>query len=528
MTERRLLPFATVILQLILLAPNLIWPYFEDTGSFAATAQWNGRGLALYRDLLDQKPPAFFLEERLRLALLGMTPLAARVFELGLLVIGGWMLGVAAAAHEEEGERVRAFVAVAFAALSSSALWFLPERGQVEFHQASFVCIALGATALALRESENRRALGLAFAAGAASAWSCWLKPQSAAMALAIVAALAVRRGPRSLRAKLVAAHVGAVIALSLAMVVWMAARGQLRAFADVMFRLNPAYTRLPQFSLRHVLPALYNIYSGPRALVVFALGLAGVVSYVRAARAGALSLAEGMLVVAPLPWAVAQFASGGYLFRYHSIVAVVPFALLAGVGGAFAFESLRAIRPPARAALAIGTVLLVTANQPWRDCAGDLVFWASGVKPTAALYDRYGEEGHYFRYAAQVEAARIVRERVPPGQPFYVFGRAGVTYLYADRPPLTRVLATTLAYMRVPGAAELRKEIVDAIVTRPPKILLVRGDDAMPWFGVPVPSNVLLARDPVLGRFVAQNYRRIGRIGVSFLVFEWCDGGPC
>jgi len=521
--ERRVLAVVATVIQIVLLAPNVVWPYFEDTGSFAASAEWTGRGLALYRDLLDQKPPGIFLQERLRLALFGSTPLAARLFELALLAVAGWMLGLVA---ELSGgnRRARAAVAVAFAALSSSALWRLPERGQVEFYQAAFVAIALGTAALVLRAPHQRAPrLGVAAMAGAASAWSCWLKPQAALITVAIALVLALRPA----RWKTVAAFVGGVAAVSALVVLRMWGRGELGGFVEVMFTINPAYARLPSGSPGAALGRLVHIFAGWRALVLLPAGLAFVVVLVRGLR-GRTTRAPATLILASVAWAIAQFISGAYLFRYHAIAAIVPIALVLGIGSVFILERMRRRPVALRWSLAAALLAVTTINSRWVDCASSLVSWSSGALSTEALYEKYGREGHYFRYLAQVEAARVVRERVPPGEPFYVFGRAGVTYLHADRPPLVRVLATTMAYMQLPVAEGLRREIVRAVLERPPRLLLVRADDQMPWFGVPMASNGLLATDPELAPFVAKRYRRIGRIGESFLVFERCAGSAC
>ncbi len=497
-----------------LLLPGLVYPYFEDTALFAAVAKLALGGARLYRDLVDQKTPGLLFMEMARITVLGASSLAARASELASLALAAFVitdLGRAAGL----GRRAGALMAVALAALCSSALWGLPERGQVEFHQVLFLVVALVAAA---RSMEARpRALVWAAGAGAAIAWACWLKPQAALLGIVMLGALALVRGPGRVRRLL--AFAGGGLAISLAVLARLALAGELAAFLDIMFRFNPAYLKISH------MPVPARLHSGlrlvadtPRAWLVDLLALAGAAIVVWRVRRRELPVSVAILLLAPLPWGVLTFVSGGYGFRYHGIAGVTGLAILVGI----AADALLAYVPrrSLRVALAGAVLAALVLNPRWLGDAGDLARWVAGRVSTDELYTRRGVEMHYYSYDAEREAARVVDQLVPEGERFFVFGRAGATYLMAHRLPASRHLITSVAWIpEFRYATEVHDEIVRDLAAHPPALILLSGMDMFPWFGQFKPSVKLVLDDKVLGPWLVEHYDLTGWIGNNYAV---------
>jgi Dolichyl-phosphate-mannose-protein mannosyltransferase len=496
-----------------LLAPGLVYPYFEDTALFAAVAKLALGGARLYRDVVEQKTPGVLFMEMGRLTLLGGSSLAARAAELSALALAAFVITDLARAARLPA-RAGALMALALAALSSSAIWGLPERGQVEFHQVPWIVVALVAAA---RAGEPRpRALAWAAGAGAAIAWAMWLKPQAGLLGLALLVALALAPGPRWRR---VGAFVAGGAAVSLAVLARLALAGELDAFLDVMLRFNPAYLRISRIPWpRRIASGLGLLLQSPRVWAVDALALAGAVVVVVRARRRALPVHMAVLLLAPLPWGMFSYVAGGYGFIYHSIAAVVGLALLVGVGGDALLA--RVPRSGLRVGLAGAVLAALTLNAAWLRDAGDLLAWVSGRVREDELYARRGIESGYYSYSAEREAAKVVDELVPAGERFFVFGRAGATYLLAHRAPAARHLVTSVAW--IPDfafARQVHDELVATLTARPPALLLLSTADVFPWFGQNRPSAALVLEDAQLGPWLESHYDLVGRIGPYYAV---------
>src|SRR5689334_17499602 len=95
---RRRAVLAAVVAVVLYNLPNFIFPFFEDTGLFAAFGHYMWHGLVPYRDLLDQKPPGIFAVTALTSKLLGDSSIASRLVELAFIVAAS--LGAGAIVRE--------------------------------------------------------------------------------------------------------------------------------------------------------------------------------------------------------------------------------------------------------------------------------------------------------------------------------------------------------------------------------------------------------------------------------------------
>src|SRR5882724_2965644 len=115
--------------------PNFVFPFFEDTGRFAAFGRLMLDGLLPFRDMWDQKPPGIFVITYLTAATIGTSSVASRFVEL--LFILGMAIACGLIVRLVSGTAGLRVGIVVCGALSSTLLWGPAERGQVEFYQAA-------------------------------------------------------------------------------------------------------------------------------------------------------------------------------------------------------------------------------------------------------------------------------------------------------------------------------------------------------------------------------------------------------
>jgi len=531
-----LVSLVAAILSAVLLAPALVFPYFEDAALFAAVANFMLEGETLYRDVFDHKAPAIYLQEMIRISLFGPSALASRVVELVFLLFAGLGLGASAFAlrlddRQGPSPALLFLLPVSFCAFTSSTIWILPDRGQVEFFQAAVVALGLSAALFSIA-LPNRRLPALM--SGLALAWAAWLKPQASVL-LVLFFLVLLWEGLRTDQGKRRAWDLTlGVVIVSVVVVTFVMTKGSLEGFFHLFTKHHPAY-------LAGVRPVPSNLVdrfthyflSTPRNLAVAALTALGIARLAWLARRQSIRWASWLLIVGTLAWGLTTFALGVAGFRYHAVPAMVGVSFLVACG----LEGLLSLASGTRGswprAITSGTLLgligvwLIATPRFSRDTA-DLVSWLSGREPLASIHERRGDEAHYYSYARELEAARLVREIVPEGQSIYVLGLAGATYLLGGRPNAGRHLVTTFAYM--PGytlADSVHAEIVETVRDQQPEMLLVRANDSFPWFGLPHSSLQRLIQDKELLPIVRRDYEPVGRVGEYFLILRRRSPSP-
>jgi hypothetical protein len=525
-----LIVFAAILCGAFLLAPALVFPYFEDAALFAAVANYMLEGETLYRDVFDHKAPAIYLQEMIRITLIGSSALASRVVELVLLLFASLGLGASALALQPDGRQgpsstLLFLLPVSFCAFTSSTIWILPDRGQVEFFQAAVVALGLSAALFSIAFPDRRLP---ALLSGLALAWAAWLKPQASVL-LVLFFLVLLWEGARTNQGKHRAWDLTlGVVIVSVVMAVFVMTSGSFEGFFQLFSKHHPAYLAGVRPIPSNLLYRFTHYFlATPRNLVVAALTTLGVVRLTWLARRQSIRWASWILIVGTFAWGLAAFASGVAGFRYHAVPAMVGVSVLVAWG----MEGLLSLTTGARGswwrAIAGGTLLgiisvwLIATPRFLIDTA-DLEGWVSGREALESIHERRGNEAHYYSYGAELEAARMVRELVPEDRSIYVLGLAGVTYLLGDRPTAGRHLVTTFAYM--PGytlADSVHEEIVETVRDRKPELLLVRANDSFPWFGLPNSSIQRLLQDQELLSIIRRDYEPAGRIGDYFLIFR-------
>jgi hypothetical protein len=235
---------AVVVLPLALLAGALAWgsrgwPLIHDAPLMHYIAWRSGAGAAPYRDLFDMNFPGVYLIHGVALGLFGAGDAGWRAFDLGWLAA----TSLAAAALAAPWGRLAAVGTGLFFAVYHLAggAW---EAGQRDFLLCPFLLLgALGVARWAERSSGRSSLAGAGLALGA----GITVKPHAVLLAAALIVLVAIvsRRDGHA-----VALSVGifavALVVAPLAVAGWLAAKGALAAWREIVFDyLLPLYSRL-------------------------------------------------------------------------------------------------------------------------------------------------------------------------------------------------------------------------------------------------------------------------------------------
>jgi hypothetical protein len=494
----------------------LTYGYGRDQGIYAVVSRTILDGGMPYRDAFDFKPPGIFLVYTLSRALFGAAQWGIRVVEVAGLA--GMAAAMAALADRWWGDRRIGLLAAALAIMVHAQLDFW-HTAQPESFGGMLTVFGL----LAATPANGAPGPARLVAAGALFGAAGLLKPPLAGGgAVLAVALIASHGGPprfaariRSVRTLAAALRPAGLIALGGALPLaacglWFAARGALDELYRVLFVFTPHYTALGWREATVLGQAWYGFtewlmrYSGP-----LALGLGCLVALHPAPRERwSVALLAGIVAIH-----LVGVTMQAKFFPYHYGATWPVTAMLAALGLWKAWDRC-ARRGPVAASL-LGAALLVAAfarsatkdvEDSYLDrCADRVALFAAGARDQEAL-DALASVADV-NAAANRAVAVFLRERVPPGEPVFVWGFEPVIYDLADRPAATRYLYNVpqrVAWAREEARAELMRDLSQ----RPPRAIVVERRDVFPMVtGEAIDSRDALDGFAELADLIAERY---------------------
>lgn len=467
-----------VVLLVLVAIPSLAWPAGRDQGIEGVTGLLLTRGWVPYRDVFSNSPPGGFTLYALGFAILGPSPLAVRIIDLCWMALGVWGL-----------TRLGAREAGPVAGLVAGLILALSYFGQGDFwHTAQrdgFMLIpSIWAVVFARRED-----LYGAVLAGLCVGVAALFKPGGAVMGLPV--ALAIGWRPRRV---LLAA--GCACIPPLLFVVALLATGSVEACQAGLVEFNRGYAENYRTHSEGRLAALATTLA---RLPVFerpelALGVLGLFAPPRTRR-----VALGWLVAG-----VASPMAQASLYPYHLLPLVPPLALMAGVGLPAVDERAGSTRP-LRAGLAV-LALLASVDA--------MVGVGRHAATSVAIVRGTVSEGDYNeQFAASREyelMAEFMREEGDPGDRLLIWGNDPQPMLMADLLPADRYLVSW-ALVAPWGEVEDRGPHVERLQASPPRWVMVRSGDRLPWLtGTYDDSATSLTKYPELWSFLRRHYRMV------------------
>lgn len=509
---------------------GVLEPMGPDQGVYATIGWGLGRGLTLYRDLWEQKPPAIYLTYRAAFAVFGTR--VPSIFWLDLIaaiVTAAFLFDLT---RRLRGVSFAALTLVVFAFASLPAARFTLGGFLERSVSETFITPLAAGAAWAAIVGLDQPSVGWPLLAGVLVGFAGCFKQTALiywpAMAVWTWTATDLRRAIRFA----VWAGVGAAIMPAI-LIAWLAAHGALGDAWVALVEFNVAYLRLGGIGLSGTLNRFaHELWLHLKTDEVWAVGsfaaVVGAVSVLRlraspAARIpwlGILWLAAGLIAVV---------ANGPRLFPTYFMPSLVPLSLLSAwlIDQAVAAPSRR---PVAVAALAlfIGLMLVRSGSIPR---AASMIAWdaryASGTLDRDAYLSRFrSREAQSFSAEDNAQLADYVRTHTLAADRIFVFGMSAGTYFLSGRLPASRFLWAYAPASRMIDRPEFRLETLAASLDRvaPRYIVLQRhnGDSFSGWraedaFGSPSMQSVLRAyhQDATIGDFVL--YRRNGSAAGAF-----------
>ncbi|OGK98802.1 MAG: hypothetical protein A3E31_16565 [Candidatus Rokubacteria bacterium RIFCSPHIGHO2_12_FULL_73_22] len=333
-----LLPLAA--LAAVLAWRSRAWPLVHDAPIMHYVAWRIGEGAAPYRDLFDMNFPGVYLLHRVVLGVFGASDAGWRAFDL--LWLAGTALCVAALARPW-GRVAAAGAGLFFATYHlAGGAW---QAGQRDFLLSPF--LLLGALGVA-RWAETGVEWGLLWG-GLALGAALTVKPHAALLVaglLGVVAIVTWRRGGRPWIPLAILAM--AALLVPMLVTVWVAARGALGAWREIVFEyLLPLYARLGR-------PARWTPW---RWEVWVPIGVGVALALVSAGVHRRFGVRHAVAAVG-LGYGVAHFVVQGKGWEYH----LYPLAAFAAVLLLAEVEPLLRARRRVPAAVALASIAVATA----------------------------------------------------------------------------------------------------------------------------------------------------------------------
>jgi 4-amino-4-deoxy-L-arabinose transferase-like glycosyltransferase len=439
------LALAAVAAVFLLRLPNVVQPMGPDQGVYATIGWALQRGLDLYRDLFEQKPPAIYLTYLSGFLVFGNR--TSSIFWIDYLAAGALVLAIFGVG--------RGLVSVRFGALAAAlvAIGTFPaarhgyggflERAVTESFIIPLAALAAWCTVTAFRRGGDRWAVTAGLLIGMAAVYKQTALIYWPAFTFWLWAVTDTRRAARF--GLLAAAGVVIPPALALA---WLWSRGVLGEMWVAIVEFNLAYLALGDHGLGYTLNRYaQEVFRRMKGDEIWAIGtLAAAVAVLSWRRR---DTAPGRLAMLGVIWLgaamIATIANGPRLFTTYFMPSLVPLSLLA----AWLFHETLGSADRRRIAagvlvLAIAGGMMVRGNSVRR--AADATLWDArhlvGQTDRQEYLERFRSRAtQAFNAATNDRLAEYVHAHTEPHERVFVFGMTAGTYFSAERLPASRFL---------------------------------------------------------------------------------------
>ncbi len=456
--------------------PQAVEPLGIDQGIFA-TAGWGlSRGLRLYRDVWDQKPPGIHLTYLAGFSIFGATP--AAVFWIDLGAAAATALFLFLLVRRSSGAGTGLMTAAVFSLLTLPAARYsfggFLERSVPE----TFICPLVAATVWFAVEAGRKNAAWPALAAGVLLGAAATYKPT--AIVYWPVLLLASRTPPESSARPVRLGRLALASALGTAVVptavtLWLWSSGVLRDAWLAVVAYNRAYVTLggPAAVANGLAHQIWRLIktdplwlAGAAAAVVAAWHWLG-----RRAEPATRSARLGLV------WLAAAFAAAGLngirFYNSYFIPALVPLAFLAGrlVEPVFPVRRARRAGFVAIVAVLAGFVGVRSGHVARFVDATSADFGAVRTTPSEriAYLERFGgyANGRGYSARANAELTDYIRTHTRLDDRIYIFGMEPGVYFTSRRLPANRFVWIGPAVSKLFAHDEFRIEALAADLSR-------------------------------------------------------------
>ncbi len=496
----------------------LLFAFGRDQGIYAVVAEGILHGKMPYRDIWDFKPPGIYFVFAAAQALFGKIMLAPRLLEgMGLVLM---VLGFVRLADTFFDARIVGAVGGAVAVLTHAQLEFWHTSQPEAF--GGFLTV--GALVLATSRFRRRQRWAVWALVGFSFGCAFLLKPPLGGGALVCAAYLArseiTRTGqPLSGAFPVLVAGASSLVPIALCLW-WFCARDSWQALIWTLGEFTPGYTALAWRG--QSAPEMFYVAFEEAFFRFSALLAAGFIAAIVMRPLHSREREGILLILGVVSVHLAGIAMQGKFFAYHYSATLPLIALIAGLGLYKLWR--RCLLGGASGVLAFASfvVVAVLMREPVRDLPQ--TFWERSalrlehlMRPASPQErESLDEQLAYvadYKLSADREVAREIAQRVPPGEPVFVWGFEPVIYWLSEREPASRFI------YNVPQRAPWERKHARAELTRDlkqnqPAMIVVQRNDVFPAVtGSLSDSRQSLLRYPALKSLLEQDYQLARRI---------------
>ncbi len=441
-----LVPSVVAISALALRIPTIAEPLGIDQGLFASAARGLSRGMVLYRDVWDQKPPAIFLTYLAAFSVFGWK--ASSIAWLDLLASAA-TTGLVFAIARRLGDALPGAIAAALFAAFTMPSWLYRNGGILERSVPEvFITLAIGAAVWLLCGLRERATIGRAASIGVCIGVAMAFKPNTGVYLPALLAwAFFYQAGtPRDFVRTLVVASAAVLVAPILTLL-WLWATGALPETWTALVTFNRFYVS-GGFTAGGYARAFANaiglrVKTEPLWIAGAIGALVAVWDLLRTRRIDPLAA----LAVAWGAGAALTIATNGVnLFNTYFVQALAPLALVAAWLLTVAMS--RTMLHRAAVVVAVALMALVMWQRHYVSRVAEFVDLDSralaGAIDETTYLERFGGYGNDRGYSARAnaEVAAYVSAHTAREDWIYLFGINGSgLYFLTDRRPAVRFL---------------------------------------------------------------------------------------
>ena len=441
--------------------PGIVEPLGPDQGVYTTIGWAMSHGVALYRDVFEQKPPGIYLTYRLAFAVFGTNTSA--VFWVDYLAAALTAVVLFDLARRLVSLRFGAIVAVVFALgtmpAARQAYGGFLERAISETFISLFVTAAAWATVLAMSATKN----GWAIVAGLFVGTAAVYKPMAVVYWPALVVWIWLLTDAARMRRFVMYSAMGAVVAPLVALT-WMWTAGLLPAAWVALAEYNSAYLAVGDHGVFSILNEFaHQVWRRMKTDEVWALGTLGSAVAVlawpwRRTRPGAAA-SLGVL------WLAAAFLAivlnGPRMFQTYFMPSLVPLCLLAAWLVDRAFK--RRSKVAAGLLVAFAGIMLFRSGSVQR-AAGQTAWDTRHLLGQLERRDylelfQSRTVPRPFSAADNERLAEYLRSHTTPDERIFIFGMTASAYFQSGRMPASRFVFVYPAVSNMTDRPEFRVE---------------------------------------------------------------------
>lgn len=462
------IPFAAILLLLLLGGVSLLYPFGRDQGEYAMIAMEVRRGKVDYRDIFDIKPPLTHMAHGLALSIFGQSMLAIRLFDLIWQCITVVLLVILAESIFKK--RLLGLVA-AFLYITGYYSFGYWNTAQTD----GFLTLLILLSLLAYIHYKKRGRMWLIVSCGLAIGTAMLFKYPIGILLLFLLMMIFYDYRSDGYKAA-ISLVIGCVVPIAIFLLV-LVIQGALSDFMFTQITYIPAYNVRIGSQINVFIGILQFLLATPIMLLLFG----SMIAFVALSKRRRLEYSA----LVSLWWlaALVHLAIQNKFYFYHGLPLLAPGAVMASYVICMIYEKTYT-KVPRFIFLSVATFTILSASVlPWflvnQKILIDLVTENFKLQNVYTQFGDY-ESGDY-SVQADFEVAAYLKSHTGQSDKLFIWGFEPTIYFLAELSSASRFLYNFPLYGAF-GWLEFRDQLVADLEQNEPKYIVIVQNDAIPW----------------------------------------------